>query len=70
MNAWVEAQLASLELLLQLHSLAAAGARDLNVGGFVQSYANLTIWNINKAGHMVPLTTPYAELMSHHCGRP
>jgi serine carboxypeptidase 1 len=65
MNAWVkklnwpylDAFYASPRSALQL-------AGDLNAGGFVQSSHNLTIWNINKAGHMVPLDNPpYAELM-------
>lgn len=65
MNAWVQKLnwpfldefYASPRTALQLPG-------DLNAGGFVQSSHNLTIWNINKAGHMVPLDNPpYAELM-------
>lgn len=31
-----------------------------NVAGFVQSYENFAFWQINKAGHMVPLDQPWA----------
>lgn len=65
MNSWV--QKLEWPLLQQFYAsprtpLVLPG--DLNAGGFVQSYGNLAIWNINKAGHMVPLDNPpYAELM-------
>merc|ERR1711991_1020395 len=31
-----------------------------NVAGFVQSFKNFAFWQINKAGHMVPLDQPWA----------
>jgi serine carboxypeptidase 1 len=33
-------------------------AGEANVGGFVQGYKNFRIWNVNLAGHMVPLDNP------------
>ena len=39
-------------------------AGQQNIGGFVQQYKNLRIWNVNLAGHMVPLDNPpVAEIM-------
>jgi serine carboxypeptidase 1 len=39
-------------------------SNDQNVAGFVQSYKNFAFWQINKAGHMVPLDRPWsAEYM-------
>lgn len=65
MNAWVnKLNWAHLPDFYNSPRIPMQAAGDLNVGGFWQSYANLTIWNINKAGHMVPLDSPvYAEMM-------
>jgi carboxypeptidase C (cathepsin A) len=44
------------------NSITVPGAQ--NVGGFVQQYKNLRIWQVNLAGHMVPLDNPpVAEMM-------
>jgi carboxypeptidase C (cathepsin A) len=31
---------------------------DSQVVGFYQSYQNFTLWNVLKAGHMVPMDAP------------
>jgi len=65
MNSWVSKLMWSgLQSFFQSPRTAMQISNDLNAGGFVQSYKNLRIFNINKAGHMVPLDNPpYAELM-------
>lgn len=65
MNSWVsKLNWPGLQAFFQSPRNAMQLPNDPNAGGFVQSYENLRIFNINKAGHMVPLDNPaYAELM-------
>jgi serine carboxypeptidase 1 len=65
MNRWVsKLEWPFLEQFYQAPRNPLQLPNDENAGGFMQTLNNLTIWNINKAGHMVPLDNPaYAELM-------